>query len=225
MDWWLIGLVANAVVAVAYFGICAAIVVPLVRSHQLRSNPLGGATAAIFFTCAVHHGTHSVHMLMPVFGLDLVQGTAMRDAWGWQLALWDVVGALVGVYYWTLRRNYGSLMEGAQLFEDMRKREEQALELNDNVLQGLVVAKMSLDLGDQRRASAALETAISSASHMITDLLGSERRGSSERLLRGSPAVTAPSLDPSDRADHADHADPTGPGTRAERTERSDGQP
>ena len=112
MDWWVVGLVANAVVAVAYFGICAAIVVPLVRSHQLRSNPLGGATAAIFFTCAVHHGTHSVHMLMPVFGLDLVQGTAMRDAWGWQLALWDVVGALVGVYYWTLRRNYGSLDGG-----------------------------------------------------------------------------------------------------------------
>ena len=101
-----------------------------------------------------------------------------------------------GVYYWTLRRNYGSLMEGAQLFEDMRKREEQALELNDNVLQGLVVAKMSLDLGDQRRASEALETAIGSASHMITDLLGPDRRGSSERLLRGSPAVTAPRADP-----------------------------
>ncbi|QIK67079.1 hypothetical protein G7072_12655 [Nocardioides sp. HDW12B] len=192
MDWWVVGLVANAVVAVAYFAICAAIVVPLVRSQQLRSNPLGGATAAIFFTCAVHHGTHSVHMLMPVFGVDEVQGIAMRTAWGWQLALWDVVGALVGVYYWTLRRNYGSLMEGAQLFEDMRKREEQALELNDNVLQGLVVAKMSLDLGDQRRASEALETAISSASHMITDLLGPDRRGSSERLLRGTPAVTAP---------------------------------
>jgi hypothetical protein len=218
MDWWLVGLVANAVVAVAYFGICAAIVVPLVRSHQLRSNPLGGATAAIFFTCAVHHGTHSVHMLMPVFGLDLVQGTAMRDAWGWQLALWDVVGALVGVYYWTLRRNYGSLMEGAQLFEDMRKREEQALELNDNVLQGLVVAKMSLDLGDQRRASEALETAISSASHMITDLLGPDRRGSSDRLLRGSPAVTAPLTDPADPADRAE------PSTRTERPERTDGQ-
>ena len=31
---------------------------------------------------------------------------------------------------------------------DLRKREQQALELNDNVLQGLVVAKMSLDLDD-----------------------------------------------------------------------------
>lgn len=218
MDWWLIALVANAVVAVAYFGICAAIIVPLVRSHQLRSNPLGGATAAIFFTCAVQHGAHSLHMLMPAFGLDLDQGIAMRDAWGWQLALWDVVGALVGVYYWTLRRNYGSLMEGAQLFEDMRKREEQALELNDNVLQGLVVAKMSLDLGDQRRASEALETAISSASHMITDLLGPDRRGSSDRLLRRSPAVTAPPVDPADPADRAE------PSTRPERPERTDGQ-
>jgi hypothetical protein len=212
MDWWVIGLVANAVVAVAYFGICAAIVVPLVRSHQLRSNPLGGATAAIFFTCAVHHGTHSFHMLMPAFGLDLDQGNAMRDAWGWQLAVWDVIGALVGVYYWTLRRNYGSLMEGAQLFEDMRRREEQALELNDNVLQGLVVAKMSLDLGDQRRASEALKTAIGSASHMITDLLGPDRRGSSDRLLRGSAAVTAPHPETGPAADNgSDSSPPPGP--------------
>jgi hypothetical protein len=198
MDWWVVGLVANAVIAVAYFAICAAILVPLIRSHQLRANPLGGATAAIFFTCAVHHGAHSVHMLMPEFGMDLVQGLGMRQAWGWQLALWDVVGALVAGYYWTLRRNYGSLMEGAQLFEDMRKREEQALELNDNVLQGLVVAKMSLDLGDHRRASEALETAIGSASHMITDLLRSEQRPVSEGLLRRTAAVIAPAVEPRD---------------------------
>lgn len=195
MEWWMVGLVANTIIAVAYFAICAAILVPLVRSQQLRANPLGGATAAIFFTCAVHHGAHSVHMLMPEFGLDLVQGLGMRQAWGWQLALWDVVGALVAGYYWTLRRNYGSLMEGAQLFEDMRKREEQALELNDNVLQGLVVAKMSLDLGDDRRAAEALENAIGSASHMITDLLQSERRPVSEGLLRRTAAVIAPAVE------------------------------
>ena len=152
MNWWVVGLVANTVIAAAYFAIVGAIVLPLVRSHQLRSNPLGAATAAIFFTCAVHHGVHAVHMLMPAFGVDQVQGSAMRVAWGWQLALWDVIGATVAVYYWSLRRNYGSLMQGAQLFEDMRKREQQALELNDNVLQGLVVAKMSLDLGKEDKA-------------------------------------------------------------------------
>ncbi len=215
MDWWVVGLVASAVLAVAYVAICAAIVVPLVRSQQLRSNPLGGATAAIFFTCALHHAILSAHMLLPAFGLDLSQGNTMRDAWGWRLAAWDVGGALVGVYYWTLRRNYGSLMEGAQLFEDVRKREEQALELNDNVLQGLVVAKMALDLGDQQRASEALETAIGSASHMITDLLAPDRRGSSARLLRGSPAVTAPRAGPEEPAVRSE---------QPERPERPDGR-
>ena len=61
---WQVGLVCNAVISVTYFLIVLAIVVPLVKSHQLRSNPLGAATAAIFFTCAVHHGAHTVHMLM-----------------------------------------------------------------------------------------------------------------------------------------------------------------
>ncbi len=195
MDWWRIGMVANAVISLAYFLITAAIVVPLVRSRQLRSNPLGGATGAIFFTCAVHHGVHAVHMLMPAFGVDIVQGNAMRDAWGWQLALWDVVGGLVAVYYWTLRANYGSLMQGAQLFEDLQKREQQALELNDNVLQGLVVAKMALDLGENARAQHALETAIGSASHMITDLIGSDHRALSAGLVRADPAVLPPAPD------------------------------
>ena len=134
MGSWQVGLVGNAVIMAAYLGICLAIVVPLAKSRQLRTNPLGAATAAIFFTCAVHHGTHSLHMLLPSLGLDDPQGLAMRSAWGWPLASWDIVGAVVAVYYWTLRRNYGSLMQGAQLFEDLRQREQQALELNDTCL-------------------------------------------------------------------------------------------
>ena len=94
---------------------------------------------------------------------------------------------VVALYYWTLRRNYSSLMEGAQLFEDLRKREQQALELNDSVLQGLVVAKMALDLDDTDKANAALTTSIDSASRIITNLLGSEHF--SIELLRSAPAV------------------------------------
>lgn len=194
---WQIGMVANAVIAAAYFLIVVAIVVPLARSHQLRTNPLGAATAAIFFTCAVHHGTHSVHMLLPSTGIDDAQGLAMRRAWGWPLAIWDVVGAVVGVYYWTLRRNYSSLMQGAKLFDDLREREQQALELNDSVLQGLVVAKMALDLDQPERAQQALATSIDSASRMITDLLGSEHF--SIALLRSEPAVVETALEDSDR--------------------------
>jgi hypothetical protein len=201
---WQVGLVCNAVISVTYFLIVLAIVVPLVKSHQLRSNPLGAATAAIFFTCAVHHGAHTVHMLMPYFGVDEVQGMAMREAWGWPLALWDLVGAAVGVYYLTLRRNYSSLMQGAKLFEDLRQREQQALEINDNVLQGLVVAKMALDLDQPEKANNALTTAIDSASRMITELLGNDHF--SVELLRSAPALadatTGNDSDPPVRSGH-----------------------
>ncbi|MFL6106471.1 MAG: hypothetical protein ACJ72L_05870 [Marmoricola sp.] len=186
MQSWQIGLIGNAVIMLAYLLITLAIVVPLARSHQLRSNPLGAATGAIFFTCSVHHGAHALHMLLPSLGFADPQGLAMREAWGWPLATWDVIGALVAVYYWTLRRNYSSLMHGAQLFEDLRAREQQALELNDTVLQGLVVAKMALDLNQPDRSQEALSSSITAASRIITDLLGRSQDGI--ELVRSVPA-------------------------------------
>jgi hypothetical protein len=96
---------------------------------------------------------------------------------------------IIGVYYWTLRRNYGSLMQGAQLFQDLRQREQQALELNDTVLQGLVVAKMALDLDQPVKANDALAASIASASRIITGLLGSQHH--SLDLLRSVPAAVA----------------------------------
>jgi hypothetical protein len=179
-------MVCNAIIMVAYMLITLAIVVPLARSHQLRSNPLGAATGAIFFTCSVHHGAHALHMLLPSLGIADPQGLAMRTAWGWPLALWDVVGALTAAYYWTLRRNYSSLMHGAQLFDDLRQREHQALELNDTVLQGLVVAKMALDLNETGRSQEALASSIAAASRIITDLLGS---ADGHGLVRSAPAL------------------------------------
>jgi hypothetical protein len=186
MESWQIGLIGNSVIMMAYLLITLAIVVPLARSNQLRSNPLGAATGAIFFTCSVHHGAHALHMVLPSLGVTDPQGLAMRAAWGWPLAIWDVIGALTAVYYWTLRRNYSSLMHGAQLFEDLRAREQQALELNDSVLQGLVVAKMALDLNQPDRSHEALTSSISAASKIITDLLGQGQEGM--KLVRSMPA-------------------------------------
>jgi hypothetical protein len=53
--WWMLGSAANLVIAVAYLAISWAILGPLLRTGQVRANRLGTATAAIFFTCAVHH--------------------------------------------------------------------------------------------------------------------------------------------------------------------------
>ncbi len=188
MHWWQLAMVANAVISLAYFLIFGAIMLPLIRGGQVRENPLGTATAAIFLTCAVHHGVHSVHMAMPMFGLDLERGMAMRQAWTWQLAVWDLVGAVVATYYWSLRRTYGDLMRGAQLFEDMLRREEQALEINDTILQGIVVARMALDLDDRDRATSALDSSIASASDLVTDLLGPSHR-LTQRMTRTRAAT------------------------------------
>ncbi len=195
MHWWKVGLVANMVIAVAYLSIVGFIVVPLLRSRQLLGNKLGSATAAIFLTCAVHHGFHAVHLAMPAAGVDVAEGLAMRTAWGWELAVWDVVGALVAAYYFGLRRTYGSRMQGAQLFDDLRRRERQALEINDNVLQGLVVAKMALELDERERATAALDTSIAAASRMVSELLATEDRPVAAGLLRSRAAVLDPVRD------------------------------
>lgn len=186
---WVTGLVCNAIIGVAYSFIAISIIRPLVSSGQLRSNRLAAATAAIFVTCAVHHGSHSVHMLLPYAGIEVRQGLAMRAAFDWQMSSWDLVSAVVGVYYWTLRRNDTLLTQGPRLFDDLRQR-EQALELNDEVLQGIVVAKMALDLGQRAKSAEALDVAIASASRIITNLLGPENRMPQSGLLRSSSAHT-----------------------------------
>ncbi|XVV08443.1 ATP-binding protein [Actinoplanes sp. CA-131856] len=95
-------LLANLVIMVAYAGIMVAIVVPVSREGQLRTNRLALATALIFFSCAVGHGLHA---------WTSYQATIAHTGHvGWTLALWDTFTAAVGVYYWSLRRSYGVLL-------------------------------------------------------------------------------------------------------------------
>src|SRR3546814_13500103 len=107
MEAWQLGAVANFVVAVAYFLICWAILRPLVSAGQARSNKLGLATAMIFFSCGVHHGTHSVHLVVPSLGWDEQAGLALREAFSWHVTAGDVMSAGVGVFYWRLRKTPG----------------------------------------------------------------------------------------------------------------------
>jgi hypothetical protein len=119
----------NALIAMGYFAICGTIVRGLLTTRQLRTNPLAVATAAIFFTCAVHHGAHTVHMLLPTFGIDHGEGFALRQAFGWQMVMWDVVGAAVALYYLSLRRSYGTLLRTPAMFEDeLRRRTAEQVE-------------------------------------------------------------------------------------------------
>jgi len=187
--WWIIGACANLVVSVAYLAIVGVIIVPLARERQVLSNRLGTATAAIFLTCAVHHGGHTVKALLPflhawqTLGLSVSSGIYTRLAWDPQAVVWDVLTAGVGLYYLSLRRTYAPLMRGAKLFEDMRERHRQALEINDNIVQGLAAAQLALALGEQEQSEAAMNATLGAARRIITDLLGEV--GTQSRLTPG----------------------------------------
>ena len=116
----------NAVIAAAYFGIFAVILNGLRRSGQLRSNRLGFATAAIFFSCGMGHLLHVDHLLAPSLGWAEAEQT--RAGIDWHLAVWDTVTAVVAYTYWGLRKNYGQLLLGPAIFDDLaRDSSERAL--------------------------------------------------------------------------------------------------
>jgi hypothetical protein len=86
----------------------------------------------------------------------------------------------------------GNTMLDVQVLQNLRQREQHALELADAVLQGLAVAKLALDLDQPVKANEALTASIASASRIITELQGSQQH--SLDLLRSVPAavVTPP---------------------------------
>ena len=190
MKIWQIVTVENLVVSFAYFGIAFIILSGLSRTGQLRTNKLGLATGLIFFTCGVHHGAHSIHMLLPEVGLDKQHGLIMRQAWDWHVGVWDLLTAAVGVYYLTLRGSYASVLRGAQMFEDMKVRQRQALEINDNIVQGLTVAKYELDRGQDAQSREAIENTLRKARGLITDLLGEHEAELGPGDLRRSAHAT-----------------------------------
>jgi hypothetical protein len=111
-------------------------------------------------------------MLVPSLGIHDTKALALRDAWHWETAVWDGLTAIVGIYYLTLRGSYASVLRGAQMFEDMKVRQRQALDVNDNIVQGLTVAKYELDRGEDSRSREAIEETLRKSRALITELLG-----------------------------------------------------
>jgi hypothetical protein len=162
---------ANLAAALAYGVIAYLILSGLVASGQLRTNHLGVATALIFVTGAVHHGILSLELLLPSLGADHAHGLALRRAWDWHSVVWDLLTAAAGIYYLALRRSRVRA-HGAQMFEDLKVRERQALEINDNIVQGLTVAKYAMTIGAEDRSKQAIDDTLARARAIITDLLG-----------------------------------------------------
>ena len=149
---WVAAAGLNAVIAICYFTIAAIILLGVVRQGALRTNLLATATGAIFITCAVHHGSHTVHMVLPLAGLEVRAGTAMRTAMDWHSVAWDALGAAVAIYYLTLRRTYGALLGGPQMFEgESERRRRTTLEALE---EGVIVQDATGAIADFNPAAA-----------------------------------------------------------------------
>jgi len=109
--------------------------------------------------------------------------------------MWWVAGTVanlviaVAIYYRSLRRNHAPLMRRAKLFDDLRERQRRALEINDDIVQGLAEAKLALQLDEREHAEEALTATLAAARRMISDLLG--ETGDETRLGAGQLRRTA----------------------------------
>jgi PAS domain S-box-containing protein len=78
----------------------------------------------------------------------------------------------------------------ARQLDDLRRRRQEALELNDSVVQQLAVARLALDLGQQERAAQVIERALGAAQAIVAALL-SEQLGDGAIGVRPGDLVRA----------------------------------
>lgn len=169
---WKIGLVANAVLLLAYIGIAYHIFHRVHETGQWGENPLARGAGALFFTCSVGHGIVAAHLLLPTWGIEVVPGLALRQAFNeWHMFLWPPLTAAAGVTYWLRRMRASPLMIGAGLFEDLDQRRRRAMDIHDNIVQNITTAKMALARGEEEIAREELERALDRSQTIISDLM------------------------------------------------------
>jgi hypothetical protein len=171
-----IGLAANAVISVAFLAVAVVLLVNAIKTKHVRNNPLGVATVILYLTCGGGHVVHTLQLADVPLGFATAAGIAAQAEYtnNWHMWIIDVLTAVAGVSYWMMRKRFPALVSGAAVFEDLRARQRRALEINDNIVQGLARAKLALDLKDEKEGDAAVAETLGKARHIITDLLGKE---------------------------------------------------
>jgi signal transduction histidine kinase len=167
-----VGLLANTVIAVAFLAVAVLLGKNLARAGQWRRNPLGVATFWLYVTCGGGHAVHALLLTEGVLAGTAVGAAAMQEYADWHPWFIDVVTAFAGIGYWTMRRRFPDLVSGAAVFEDLRERRRRALEIHDNVVQGLARAKLALDSEHEAEGEQAVRDALTSSKRIITELLG-----------------------------------------------------
>ena len=138
---------------------------------------------------AVHHGVASTLDAGSVYNHD----AALNSPWKWAM----IHGAFVlgasaaNVYAWRLNEEAASETEAYRLrAEETERRRRSALEINDNVVQGLAVINAALQLGRTETALVTANRTIDAARTIIGDLLSESGDAVTPgSLRRDTPAV------------------------------------
>lgn len=182
VEWWMVTAVANAIIVVIYALVSVSMIAAIIDGRQLRTNPLLTATAAIFVTCTLGHGAHLVHAVFagPTFwgpAATTASAAAVRAEFSdLRLLVWDSITAVFAIAFYALRSRFAVVYRGAAFCEDLAKRESQALQMHDNIVQGLARAKMALDLGQRQEGYEAIAETLQASRRIMTEVLGSEGR-------------------------------------------------
>jgi len=64
--------------------------------------------------------------------------------------------------------------DAARHVDELRLRQRHALEVNDDIIQGLAVVDLALNLGDYQKAQKVVSATLDSARRFVTELLGDE---------------------------------------------------
>ena len=168
----------NLLTGFTYLLIAWLITAPLKRTGQLslHANPLGVALALVFLAGALRSLWSAGNLLLPVAGVDSPHALALRDALTWGSVPLPFLTAAAGVLYLMMRLR-ATIHGEASLFPDLAARRRRALEINDNIVQGLIAARELDALGEHADARAAAERALEHAQRMMSDLLDESGEG------------------------------------------------
>lgn len=162
------GALADVVAALAFAAVAASILIPLVRTGQLRRNRLDLAAALVFASSSVGYVIQFAWALT-------AEG---EQSGGRQLAIWDVLTAIVAIAYLQLRRVNADPEDGSGLYEDARRRQHE--------LAGQVMAANVREELANERASAAEQRFARAFLAATAGMALLDRRG---RITKANPAL------------------------------------
>jgi hypothetical protein len=137
----------------------------------------------------VHHGFMGVVQPSAVYN----HASAQNNPWLWAAIHGGFVLAACMVQVFSWRMNEIEKARAEALHEKLTEagiRRQQALELNDTIVQGLVVAQMAASIGEHAHARDAIDAALGRARKVISDMLGDGQgsRVQPGELVRSTPA-------------------------------------